>query len=120
MTTESTPPPAPSTSPVHTLTPRELADRIAAGTAPRIIDVREAWEWELCHIDQAELLPLSEINRWWRTLEPHEALVFQCHRGNRSLQVCLALAAEGFTDVTNLVGGIERWTAEVDPEMRRY
>jgi rhodanese-related sulfurtransferase len=110
----------PTTPAVRDLTPRELADRFAQGTAPRLIDVREAWEWEICHIPEAELKPLSEIRAWWTELDPAEPSVFQCHSGNRSLQVCLALAAEGFTHLFNLVGGIDAWAVEVAPSMRRY
>jgi len=93
---------------------------MAAGAAPRVIDVRERHEWDIARIEGAELLPLSEIGSWWRTLDPDEAIVFVCHHGRRSSSVCLALAAEGYTALHDLVGGIEAWRLEVDPSMQAY
>lgn len=102
------------------MAPRELARRVAAGTAPRIIDVREPHEWAIAHLAGAELKPLSDIQRWWRELDPGEEIVFHCHRGVRSANVCRVLASEGFTRLHNLTGGIDAWAGEVDPAMARY
>jgi rhodanese-related sulfurtransferase len=107
-------------SAVHEIDPPTLAARIKAGTAPRIIDVREPYEWQIAHLATAELKPLSEIRQWWRELDPREELVFHCHHGQRSLAVCQALAAEGFTQVVNLSGGIHAWSLEVDPSLPQY
>jgi len=102
------------------ITPAELAARQSAGDAPRIIDVREAHEWALVRVDGTELMPLSEINRWWTELDPEAELVFLCHHGNRSASVCQALAAEGFADLLSLAGGIDAWAVAVDPSLPRY
>lgn len=102
------------------ITPAELARRIAAGEAPRIIDVRERFEWNIARIEGAELLPLSEIGTWWQALDPSEELVIHCHHGQRSSSVCRALAAEGFIALYDLVGGIEAWRLDVDPTLRAY
>jgi rhodanese-related sulfurtransferase len=104
----------------RTLSVRELADRVADGTAPRTIDVREPYEWSIAHLDGAELRPLSEIRRWWRELDPAEEIVFYCHHGVRSANVCRVLAAEGFSKLSSLDGGINAWAAEIDPAMARY
>jgi monothiol glutaredoxin len=47
-------------------------------------------------------------------------LVVQCHHGVRSLRAAEELVAAGFRDVYNLVGGIEAWSRDVDPEVPRY
>ena len=102
------------------LSVRELADRIAQGKVTRTIDVREPYEWSIAHLDGAELKPLSEIRSWWRELDPSEEIVFYCHHGVRSANVCRALAAEGFTNLYSLEGGINAWAGEIDPTMARY
>lgn len=112
--------PPPQAKPFREVGPKELAAEMAAGTAPRVIDIREPHERDICRIEGTEFLPLSEVRTWWRTLDKDEPLVFQCHHGNRSQSLCYALAAEGFTALANLTGGIEAWRVEVEPGMARY
>ena len=101
--------------------PRELAQRRAAGTAPRLIDIREPWEWERAHIAGAELKPLSQFHAWRAELDPGAEVVFHCHTGRRSAMLCAYLAeAEGFTAVWNLEGGIALWSLTVDPGVPQY
>lgn len=108
------------TGEVREISPEALAQRLAAGRPTRILDVRERFEWDIAHIEGAELKPLSEISEWWRELDPEEELVVHCHHGVRSVAVCRALAAEGFQRMVNLTGGIEAWRLTVDPEMPGY
>ena len=108
------------TLPFVQITPADLAVQIEAGTAPRILDIREPWEWKIAHLEQAELKPLSQVQHWWHELDPAEVLVIHCHRGNRSAQLCYALAAEGFGHLVNLDGGLDRWSTEVDSGVPRY
>jgi rhodanese-related sulfurtransferase len=103
------------------LTPRALADRLAAGSPPRLVDVREPWEHALASLPGAELRPLSEMADWWQELDPEQEIVFYCHTGRRSGMVCEYLSrAEGFHHVLNLEGGIDAWSREVDPLVPRY
>ncbi len=124
MTTPALPaatePPPPPAAPFREITPTDLAAQMAAGTAPRVIDIREPHERAICQIAGTEFLPLSDVRRWWPTLDPHEPIVFQCHHGRRSQSLCYALAAMGFTALSNLTGGIEAWRVDVDPGMAGY
>jgi rhodanese-related sulfurtransferase len=95
----------------QTITPAEFAERAARGERPRLIDVREPEEFELARVEGAELLPLSRFAEWAGGLDPAEEIVFMCHHGVRSAQVCAYLARSGFTRLSNLAGGIDRWTA---------
>jgi rhodanese-related sulfurtransferase len=104
----------------ETITPEEFAERAARGERVRLIDVREPVEFELARVEGAELLPLSRFDEWARALDPDEEIVFMCHHGIRSAQVCAVLARAGFSKLRNLAGGIERWSAEVDPRVPRY
>jgi monothiol glutaredoxin len=47
-------------------------------------------------------------------------MVFQCHHGIRSQHAANHFAALGFANLCNLVGGIEAWSALVDPSVPRY
>lgn len=86
----------------------------------RLIDVREQIEFEMARIENSELLPLSEFANWHETLNPAENLVFICHHGVRSAQVCAFLAHGGFENIWNLSGGIDAWSIEVDRNVPRY
>jgi adenylyltransferase/sulfurtransferase len=104
----------------ETITPEEFAERAARGERVRLIDVREPEEFELARVEGAELMPLSRFNEWAGGLDAEEEIVFMCHHGIRSAQVCAVLARSGFAKLYNLAGGIDRWSAKVDPNVPRY
>lgn len=104
----------------RTITPAEFVERKASGERVRLIDVREPEEFELARVEGAELLPLSRFQEWAGTLDASEEIVVMCHHGIRSALVCAHLAAQGFTRMVNLAGGIERWSQEVDRSVPRY
>ncbi|MFW5909838.1 MAG: rhodanese-like domain-containing protein [Thiohalospira sp.] len=92
-----------------------------AGEAPRILDVREPWEYEVAHLPDSTLIPLGELPaRAVDELDPDQPLVVLCHHGVRSLQAAYFLEHQGFADVINLTGGIDRWSQTVDPATPRY
>jgi len=100
----------------------EAHERLSAPNPPRLIDVREADEFEIARIPSAELMPLSQ----WPALalekltELTQPLLIQCHHGGRSARAADFLLRNGFTDVTNLAGGIDAWSLEIDPSVPRY
>jgi len=104
----------------ETISPAEFAARVARGERVRLLDVREPEEFELARVEGAELLPLSRFQEWAGALDPEQEIVVMCHHGVRSAQVCAYLAAQGFTKMVNLAGGIERWSWEVDQSVPRY
>jgi rhodanese-related sulfurtransferase len=103
-----------------TIGPAEYAERRRRGDAPPLVDVREEFEYELARVEGARLLPLSRFDEWAPSLDPEEELVFMCHHGIRSAQVCAFLARAGFGRLHNLAGGIDLWSIEVDPAVPRY
>ncbi len=80
-------------------------------TAYTVVDVREADEFEgpLGHLPNAQLVPLaglrSEMNRW----DTATKLLMVCRSGARSAQACKVLLDAGFSDVSNLGGGMIAW-----------
>ena len=102
------------------ITPKELAARIAGGTAPLLIDVREPHEWAIAKIPGARLIPLAQLERSARSLDPSVETVIHCHTGVRSQWAAGLLREMGFSRVRNLTGGIKRWSEEVDPSVPQY
>ena len=103
------------------ITPPELARRIREDAgAFQLIDVREPIEHELARIEGAHLLPLSRFQEWAGALLPEQEIVFMCHHGIRSAQVCAFFSRQGFTKLYNLDGGIDAWSREVDPDVPLY
>ena len=95
-----------------------LAD--ASRPAPLLLDVRQPWEFETCHIEGARLLPMQAVPQQLTQLDPAAPIVCICHHGARSLQVAAFLEHHGFTAVSNLTGGVHAWAQQVDPGMATY
>ena len=88
--------------------------------APALIDVREPQEYQIAHIEGAQLLPLGQIYEWAQTLDKAAPYVIMCHHGGRSAMACQVLQSLGFKNLSNLDGGIEAWSMLVDPSVPRY
>jgi rhodanese-related sulfurtransferase len=96
------------------------ATLLAEGKA-RLIDVREPWEFETAHIADSVLMPMGDVPaRAHQELDPDERLVVVCHHGMRSMNVAVWLRNQGFEQAQSLMGGIDAWSAEVDPTVPRY
>lgn len=85
----------------------------------RLVDVRREDEWERCSIEGSELYS-NDLAVELHALPRTTALVFLCHHGHRSQKVAESYVAKGFSDVINVMGGIDAWAAQVDPSMNRY
>ncbi len=104
------------------LTAPELAAWLTDSSRPQplLLDVREPWEYQTCHIEGAELIPMNTIPARQAELDPDAAIVCICHHGARSMSVAAFLEKNGFTNVTNLTGGIHAWSQQVDPAVPTY
>ncbi|HWW06132.1 rhodanese-like domain-containing protein [Collimonas sp.] len=104
------------------LTASELAAWIADPQRPKplLLDVREPWEYETCHIGAAQLMPMQTVPAHLNDLEEDQAIVCICHHGARSMQVAAFLERHGFSAVSNLTGGVHAWAQQVDPAMPTY
>lgn len=87
---------------------------------PLLLDVREPWEFETCHIAGSQLMPMSSVPMRQEELDPEQAVVCICHHGARSMQVAAFLERAGFEKVANLTGGIHDWALSVDNSMPTY
>jgi adenylyltransferase/sulfurtransferase len=94
--------------------------RAAAPDRTVIIDVREPYELEICHVEGAEHIPMRQIPGHVETLSRDKHLLILCHSGGRSLRVTEFLRSRGLNAVSNIAGGIDAWAEEIEPGMRRY
>ncbi len=62
----------------------------------------------------------DEVIEFIGTLPKDEMLVFHCHLGARSQSAADHFRLQGYTNLHNLVGGIDAWSQEVDPSVSRY
>ena len=104
------------------ITPAQLAQRLndAQQPAPLLLDVREAWELEICRIEGSVAMPMGSVPARFPELDRDRETVVICHHGGRSAQVCMFLERQGFSSVINLAGGVAGWAAQVDPRMAQY
>ncbi|WP_455208839.1 rhodanese-like domain-containing protein [Kaarinaea lacus] len=106
---------------MQSITVTQLKERLEqSNEKPLLLDVREPWEFAICHIDGSRLLPMREIPNALDDLDNDQEIVVICHTGVRSLQVCYFLQHEGFTKVMNLSGGVHAWAISVDTKMPTY
>lgn len=85
-----------------------------------ILDVREPWEFEQARIEGAVLIPLKSLSGRVAEVPTDRPVVVNCHHGGRSMQAVNFLRQQGLNNVTNLEGGIDRWSLEIDPSIARY
>jgi rhodanese-related sulfurtransferase len=90
------------------ITAAELQNMLQQGGV-RLLDVRTDAEIAQGKIPQGEVLPLHLIPLKLTELDKNAATVFYCRSGGRSAQAAAFVAANGFTDVYNLQGGIIAW-----------
>jgi molybdopterin/thiamine biosynthesis adenylyltransferase/rhodanese-related sulfurtransferase len=102
------------------MSPQELKRRMDTGEQFELIDVREPFEYEIARIDGAKLIPLGEIAERLNELSGERPIVVHCHSGTRSAQATRLLQQRGFANVYNLEGGIDAWSAQIDPNVPKY
>jgi len=87
----------------------------------KLIDVREPWEFATAHVVDSLAMPMGDVPaRAHQELNPEERLVVMCHHGIRSMNVTVWLRNQGFEQAQSVRGGIDAWSAEVDPAVARY
>lgn len=102
------------------ISPRELKQQLNENRAVLLLDVREPHEYDIVHLEGARLIPLNELPQNVDSLNPAQETVVYCHHGTRSLYATAFLLQNGFANVKNLEGGIDRWAVEIDTTLSRY
>jgi rhodanese-related sulfurtransferase len=87
---------------------REVSARVARGDKLLLVDVREPWEYDLCKISGARLIPLGTLPANLNTLLDADEVICSCHHGMRSLDAAVWLRQQGVESAKSMAGGIER------------
>ncbi len=99
-------------------------DTARAHGEPVVLDVREPSELRVASIKAdgfaLRTIPMGVIPPRLNELDPAQPIACLCHHGARSMQVASFLRARGFAHVANIAGGINAWSAELDPTVPRY
>ena len=102
------------------VTPREVKDMMDRGEKFLFVDVREKWEFDTSWIQGAVLVPMREIPANLSKFEEADQIVLFCHHGIRSLDAAAWLRSQDIPGAKSMAGGIDRWSAEIDPGVPRY
>ncbi|MFM2050444.1 MAG: hypothetical protein RL682_935 [Pseudomonadota bacterium] len=107
--------------------PKDLPTWLEAArqySEPIVLDVREPHELQLASITANGFnliaMPMGVVPPRLAELDPQQPIACLCHHGGRSMQVAAFLESRGFAHVANIAGGINAWSAEVDPTVPRY
>ncbi len=103
----------------------ELRQVLAANSPEvQLIDVREPAEISIAQLPGFQVFSLSEFDSWSENIltqfDPQKETLVLCHHGVRSGQMCQWLVSQGFSQVKNIVGGIDAYSGLIDPSVPRY
>jgi sulfur-carrier protein adenylyltransferase/sulfurtransferase len=102
------------------ITVQELKAKLDRGDNFRLIDVREPYEWDICRIPGATLIPLGQLPARLSELDSADEIVLQCKSGARSARALKMLQEAGFGKLANVEGGIAAWAEQIDPNVPKY
>jgi len=103
------------------MSPQQVNEYLQTKTnTPLLLDVREPWEYDICHIKGSKLIPMQRIPSHLNQLDPQQETIVICHHGIRSKIVSNFLEQAEFKRVINLTGGVNTWAQEVDLSMTSY
>jgi adenylyltransferase/sulfurtransferase len=104
----------------YEITPLELKAKMDRGDEFVLVDVREPEEYAIAQIPGSRLVPLSTVPERINELSSADDIVVHCRSGVRSAKAVDFMKQAGFRRVKNLVGGILRWSDDVDPSVPKY
>jgi len=107
-------------TPIPVMTVLELKQKLDNGDKFLLLDVREPFEWDICHLDRAKLIPLGQLPSRMSELDSADDIVIHCKSGGRSAKAVRLLQEAGFSKLHNVEGGITAWAEQVDPTVPKY
>jgi molybdopterin/thiamine biosynthesis adenylyltransferase/rhodanese-related sulfurtransferase len=100
---------------------KTLKQKLDAKEDVFVLDVREPHEYPIANLG-APLIPVGSLESRLGEIAAAKdrEIVVHCRSGARSQKAALVLKNAGFTNVSNLTGGILAWAEEIDPSMPKY
>ena len=104
-----------SVVPFQTVTPDEVATRVAARDDVFVVDLREPRQFHQGHIPEAIPLPADEFaDRFARELDLDDEVIVVCERGLTSREAAKFLASQGFANVATMEGGMAAYDGPLE------
>jgi len=104
---------------VKQIGPKELAALLESGQLKELFDVRTEKERAIAQIQRARFLDEAAM-AYIDGLPKDTPIAFHCHHGGRSQNAAEHFLKKGFRNLYNLTGGIDAWSQQVDPAVKRY
>lgn len=105
---------------IKEISPQELEIKVRSGGNFMLLDVRQPWEFNMCHLVGSINIPLGELDQTLTQVPDDKEIITICHHGLRSKQAAILLNQCGYVKVFSLQGGIDAWAQDIDPTMERY
>ena len=108
------------------LTPAQLKDLLDARARGEqnfvLVDVREPWERDIVAIEGSELIPMSQLlsDEAREKMPQDDRVILYCHHDGRSGQARDYMAQNGWSNISDLGGGVDAWVTEIEPDKARY
>lgn len=99
-------------------TVEEINDLIQNGADCQVLDVREYSEFSQVRISEARFTPLSNFDHFSASIDHSKPIYLMCRSGHRAQQAAERLAANGFSDINVIRGGMNSWTAADLPVLK--
>ncbi len=107
-------------APIPTISVVDLKKKIDAKEKFVLLDVREPFEWDICHLDGVKLIPVGELPSRMSELDSADEIVIHCKSGMRSAKAVRLLQEAGFAKLHNVEGGITAWAEQIDESVPKY
>lgn len=104
---------------IEQITANSLANLLKSDAKITLIDVREDYEREICHIGGLHI-PLNQLPDSLSELSKTDNIITYCKAGVRGLRACETLKNAGFANTKNLEGGIIAWINTIEPSLMTY
>ncbi|MDO8806508.1 MAG: HesA/MoeB/ThiF family protein [Elusimicrobiota bacterium] len=105
---------------VELITPEELKARLDRAGLLRVLDLRYAWEHDLCHIEGDTWVDFNELIKSGAGFRPDDELVLYCKGQSKSTAAFRVLREKGFRNICVLKDGIDAWAEKIEKGMLRY
>ncbi|KAA3598031.1 MAG: rhodanese-like domain-containing protein [Calditrichaeota bacterium] len=102
------------------ITCQELKSKIDNGDDFCLVDVREPHEFEISKIENSIKIPLGDLPSKLEEIPKDKEVIIHCRSGVRSANAVMFMSQAGYTNIKNLVGGINYWAQTIDTNLPVY
>lgn len=101
-------------------TAEELKERLDSGESFTLLDVREPHEYYMADLEGTTRIPFDELNGRMDELDKNQEIIVLCRSGSSAGDAVKLLTENGFDKSSRLKGGINEWSARIDPSIPQY